>query len=103
MTKRKPASQDHENAQTFEQALAALESIVDAMEQEQLPLEDLVSQYEKGSKLLENCESMLKSARDRIELITLQARKDTHPHEAISEPPSAATDAPDDDDDIRLF
>jgi exodeoxyribonuclease VII small subunit len=103
MARRKSTIPENGESQTFEDALATLEAIVDSMEQEQMPLEDLVAQYEKGSKLLENCESMLKSARHRIELITLQARKDIQQDEAIQAPTSTETDVSDDDDDIRLF
>jgi exodeoxyribonuclease VII small subunit len=94
---------DDSGAPTFEEALAGLESIVEAMENEQLPLEDLVSQYEKGSKLLERCEAVLQSARERIELITLRAAAGDADTDDESSKPSAAADEPDDDDDIRLF
>lgn len=96
---------DDPGASGFEEALAGLESIVEAMENEQLPLEHLVSQYEQGSKLLERCEAILQSARDRIELITLRAAaEDAQPADDKASKPSATPDEPDDDDDdIRLF
>jgi len=56
---------------SFEDALTKIGTIVDSMESDQLPLENLVSQYEKGSQLLKHCDSVLASARKRIELITL--------------------------------
>lgn len=96
---------------SFEEALAELEAVVEAMEEEQLPLEDLVSHYEKGSALLKRCESVLKSARERLELITLRNQAEnaldsgaTTLHAAAT-PPEATelTDDTDDDDDIRLF
>ncbi|MFZ9936280.1 MAG: exodeoxyribonuclease VII small subunit [Luteolibacter sp.] len=96
------AAADDAGAPTFEEALAGLESIVEAMENEQLPLEDLVCQYEKGSKLLERCEAVLQSARDRIELITLRAATDDAETDEESSKPSATPEEPD-DDDIRLF
>lgn len=89
---------------TFEDALAKLEGIVESMESEQLPLEDLVSQYEAGSALLKHCDSVLSTARERIELITLSNNggKDTD-----SLPSPTASDHtsgdPDDDNDISLF
>jgi exodeoxyribonuclease VII small subunit len=73
------------------------------MEHEHLPLEELVTQYEKGSKLLERCETVLQSARERIELITLRSRNEIRDTEGDSAPPSAEPDVSDDDDDIRLF
>ncbi|MCW1884579.1 exodeoxyribonuclease VII small subunit [Luteolibacter flavescens] len=98
------AGQNGDNP-SFEAALAELEEIVAAMEEEQLPLEELVSRYEKGSKLLARCETVLASARKRLQTISARA-------EAAEEETSDAdeddelTGAPaenDDDDDIRLF
>ena len=89
---------------TFESALAELEEIVAAMEEEQLPLEELVARYEKGSKLLARCETVLASAKKRLQ--TISARS------AAADPaatPDAEDELPgepdehDDDDDIRLF
>lgn len=88
--------------------MEGLEAIVEAMENEQLPLEDLVAYYEKGSKLMARCESILDSARERIELITLGQPDQSalaNPaglgDAAPATPPSGAPDDP--DDDIRLF
>jgi len=93
---------------SFEDALAGLEAIVESMEHEQLPLEELVASYEKGSALLNHCESILKTARGRIELITLRNHHDSLPEAAASAahapaPPPAMAEDPNDDDDIRLF
>lgn len=90
----------------FEEALTGLEAIVEAMEHEHLPLEDLVAHYERGSEYLARCESILQSARTRIELITLRNRNeialDADPKSSDAYEPSSP-DEPDDDDDIRLF
>ncbi len=72
MPRKKPQSEPADAGASFEDALAGLEEIVEAMEHEQLPLEELVENYEKGSALLTRCESILKTARGRIELITLR-------------------------------
>ncbi len=98
----------------FEQALHELEEIVAAMEEEQLPLEELVARYEKGSKLLARCETVLASARKRLQTISASAANipddpddpDESPDEDDDEPAGRNTgtpDEPDDDDDIRLF
>jgi exodeoxyribonuclease VII small subunit len=94
---------------SFEDALAGLEAIVESMEHEQLALEELVASYERGSALLNHCESILKTARGRIELITLRNQNESAPEaESRSDQPSSLTPATardfnDDDDDIRLF
>lgn len=82
----------------FEEALGQLESIIGAMEHDSLPLEQLVSHYETGSKLLARCELLLQSARDRVELISLRAS-------SIPATTPKGQAAPDDteSDDIRLF
>jgi exodeoxyribonuclease VII small subunit len=110
MSRRKTSTGEEPSAPpTFEQALGSLEEIVEAMEHEHLPLEDLVAHYEKGSALLARCETLLQSARGRIELITLRNQNEIaledgeNPADAPSLP--APDDLPDDpdDDDIRLF
>lgn len=52
---------------SFEAALAKLETIIDSMEQGEVPLADLLAKYEEGSKLLKVCESRLKDAELKIE------------------------------------
>ncbi len=90
---------------TFEESLAELESIVESMESEQLPLEDLVSRYEAGTVLLKHCDSILSSAQKRIELITLSnnaGKTDQSPSSPIaSDEKSEDPDA--DANDISLF
>lgn len=93
---------------SFEDALARLETLVESMEHEQLPLEELIASYEKGSALLNHCESILKTARGRIELITIRNSNEigleAEASGAQAPAPSPAPDEdPDDDDDIRLF
>jgi exodeoxyribonuclease VII small subunit len=111
MARRKTNAEEDNAAPSFEDALAGLEAIVEAMEHEQLPLEELVAYYEKGSVLLDRCEALLQSARGRIELITLRNRQVIEPETATRTGeipdlslPSGLPDASDaDDDDIRLF
>lgn len=104
MARRKNNQDETEAGPGFEQALAEIEEIVEAMEHEQLPLEELVARFEKGTRLLDHCENILKSARERIELITIRnTAEDSAPGGTdASLIPSDETDAPD-DDDIRLF
>lgn len=93
---------------SFEDALAGLEVIVESMEHEQLPLEELVASYEKGSALLNHCETILQSARSRIELISLRNLNDSTleadaPGNQAPATSPAMAEVPNDDDDIRLF
>lgn len=112
MARRKETSPETSGATapSFEDALSSLEGIIEAMEHEHLPLEELVSNFEKGSSLLAHCESVLKNARERIEVITLRNQNEialeagTKSADAAGFPtPNDLSDDPDDDDDIRLF
>lgn len=60
-------------ALNFEDALKELESIVTKLEGGQASLEDSISLYERGEKLKQRCETLLKDAEMRIEKITLSA------------------------------
>lgn len=105
MARRKSDPVDEaEEAPDFESALGGLEAIVEAMEHEHLSLEDLVTQYEKGSALLSRCESILQSARERIELITLRNQNEIALDAGAKSGDAAAPpDDSDDHNDIRLF
>ena len=52
---------------SFEAALTKLETIVDSMEQGEVPLAELLAKYEDGTKLLAICEGRLKEAELKIE------------------------------------
>ena len=58
---------------SFEDALEELESIVEEMESEKMPLERLVESYEKGTQLLKVCQESIDSAQAKIELIAKRA------------------------------
>lgn len=57
---------------SFETALARLETIVDSMEQGDVPLADLLAKFEEGTKLLKVCETRLKDAELKIEKLKKQ-------------------------------
>jgi len=52
---------------SFEQALERLEKLVGQMEDGDIPLSDLLKQYEEGSALLKVCAARLKEAELKIE------------------------------------
>ncbi len=58
---------------SFEDALKELEDIVSKLEGGQVSLEQSISFYERGEKLKQRCEALLKDAEMRIEKITLTA------------------------------
>lgn len=53
----------------FEDALKKLESIVEAMESEDLPLETLLKHYEEGTQLARLCQEHLADAELKIQVL----------------------------------
>ena len=56
---------------TFEEAMAALESVVSKLERGDVPLEESIQLYERGAVLKARCEAKLKEAEEKIAQITL--------------------------------
>mgnify|MGYP001265090021 FL=1 len=50
----------------FEDSLAKLESIVDALEDNDVSLEESVKKFEEGIKLVKDCQSQLKEAELKV-------------------------------------
>ena len=99
---------------TFEQALNELEEIVQALEDGALPLEALVSKYERGAGLLKLCRQRLDAAQQRIELITRDAagvialssadtRDDDEAPAPTPKPARKSSSSDHANDEIRLF
>ena len=105
----KPAAKSPEP--TFETAIERLEKIVDEMEGDKLPLEQLLELYEEGAKLVKVCQEKLDVAEQRIEIISRNASG--KPQLAEFDPatpavsPASAPVRPsasdEDSDDVSLF
>ncbi|MFN7138134.1 MAG: exodeoxyribonuclease VII small subunit [Limisphaerales bacterium] len=52
---------------SFEDALKRLESIVESMESDELPLESLMAKFEEGTKLAQVCQTKLAEAELKIQ------------------------------------
>lgn len=103
MTRKKETTAD---SMDFETSLGELEEIVSALENESLNLADMMSRYERGSHLLLQCDSFLKSARQRLE--KLQVREENEnvlaSDDKLCQDSLPATPPNDNDDDsISLF
>ena len=57
----------------FEDALKKLETIVEAMESDDLPLETLLAKYEEGTKLARLCQEKLAEAELKIQQLEKSA------------------------------
>jgi exodeoxyribonuclease VII small subunit len=60
------------NKLSFEEAIKELGSIVGKIEQGEIPLQDSLTQYERGMSLIQHCQVILKKAEKRIEKISEQ-------------------------------
>jgi len=57
---------------SFEEAMAALEQVVGALERGEVPLEQSIALYERGALLKKHCADKLKDAEEKVELIRAQ-------------------------------
>ena len=73
MSQTKPNANDDIPAMSFEDALAALEAIVRALESGQQKLEDAIAAYERGAALKKHCEEKLAQAEARVQAIVARA------------------------------
>ena len=71
----------------FEEALKKLEGIVEAMESEELPLEELLAKYEEGTQLAKVCQAKLAEAELKIQQLEKtssgELRVKTHASEEV--------------------
>jgi exodeoxyribonuclease VII small subunit len=58
----------------FEEALKRLESIVESMEAQDLPLETLLARYEEGARLTALCQAKLNEAELKVQLLEKNAK-----------------------------
>lgn len=58
------------NEPAFEDAMQRLDEIVVGMEDSQLSLDEMISSYEEGVRLLKLCRQKIDGARRRVELIS---------------------------------
>ena len=62
-------AEESTDALSFEQAMEALESVVDRLEDGDLPLEDALVEFERGVTLSRHCNERLDAAERRIEIL----------------------------------
>ncbi len=55
---------------SFEEAMAALETVVRQLESGDVPLEQSIALYEHGAKLKDHCAQKLKDAEEKVAQIT---------------------------------
>ncbi len=60
------------NEMTFEQALSRLEQIVKSLEGGNVPLEDLIKLFDKGTSLVKLCTERLDKAEEKVKLLQMK-------------------------------
>ncbi|MEY4641835.1 MAG: hypothetical protein RLZZ227_1829 [Pseudomonadota bacterium] len=79
------------NKFNFEEALASLESLVEAMEQGDLSLEDSLKAFEQGIKLTRECQAALEQAEQKVQLLVKEGQlPEAVPYESDDEDGDAA-------------
>lgn len=62
---------------TFEEAMSALEQVVNQLERGEVALEESIALYERGAALKAHCAAKLKAAEEKVELIRAQEGRAT--------------------------
>ena len=70
------AAPDGANGPDFERCLAELEAIVDKLEQGELSLDESLKQFERGVQLTRVCQSALKQAEQKVEVLLRKSGQD---------------------------
>lgn len=73
MSKATKSSVPAQDALPFEEAMKKLESIVEAMESGDLPLETMLARFEEGTRLARQCQSRLEEAEVKIQQLEKNA------------------------------
>ena len=60
----------------FEEAIERLENIIEKMEGERIPLEELLKDYEEGTRLLNACKEKINTAKEKVEKINNSLNED---------------------------
>jgi len=68
-----PARKKDETPQSFEDAMARLDAIVAKLEEDKLPLDEMLARYEEGVALARYCGEKLEAAEQKVRLIAEKA------------------------------
>lgn len=68
--------EDKQNDISFEEAMKKLEELVNAMENNDLPLDKMIDSYEQGTLLAKLCRNKLAKLEQRIELLSRDDKAD---------------------------
>jgi exodeoxyribonuclease VII small subunit len=69
MTKKAAAASPDVSQLTYEEAMTELDSLISRLDAGQLPLEALLSQYQRGAELLQHCRTQLEAVEAQIKVV----------------------------------
>jgi len=72
----KPLTDDQGNPLKFDDAVGRLEQIIRGIESGQIGLEQALEEYEKGSKLIAHCKTILERAEQKIKALRVDEQAD---------------------------
>ena len=67
----------------FEQSLTELEALVQKLEQGDVPLEDALKTFERGVALTRQCQTALRTAQQKVEVLLAQSGKNESGGESL--------------------
>jgi exodeoxyribonuclease VII small subunit len=73
----KKDAKDTEKSPDFEQSLVELEALVTKLEQGDVPLEDALQTFERGVALTRQCQTALRTAQQKVELLLSRNGEET--------------------------
>ena len=68
-----PARKKDDEPKNFEDAMARLDAIVAKLEEDKLPLDEMLARYEEGVALARYCGEKLEAAEQKVRLIAKKA------------------------------
>ena len=68
-----PARKKEDEPKSFEDAMARLDTIVAKLEEDKLPLDEMLARYEEGIALARYCGEKLEAAEQKVRLIARKA------------------------------
>lgn len=76
-------------APEFEQALEELEKLVETLERGDLPLDEALRRFERGVELTRHCQSALKAAQQRVDILLRRNNGEVEATSFVSEEEAA--------------
>jgi exodeoxyribonuclease VII small subunit len=83
-TKAQKADATSEPLPDFEQALSELETLVQKLETGDVPLEDALKTFERGVALTRQCQTALRTAQQKVEVLLAQSGKNDSGEETLA-------------------